>query len=135
MRNAITRLAGAFPMSRFSWAAFAAVKPKVVIDSPTDGKTVQDLVLIKFHTENVRIESPFAEPADTARANVGHLQLIVDGSSWHRIYSTPHPVVIAGLGPGAHRVELVLADSRHKALDSKTVQFTIQEKNAISLRH
>jgi len=135
LRNAMTRFAGVLPMSMFSLAAFAAAKPKVVVDSPTDGQTAQDLVLIKFHTENVRIESPFAEPADTARANVGHLQIIVDGGSWHRIYSTPHPVVIAGLGSGAHRVELVLADSHHKALDSKTVQFTIQEKNAIPLQH
>jgi hypothetical protein len=131
LRNAITRFAGAFPMSMFSVGRFATGKPKIIIDSPSHGQTIQDLVLIEFHTENIRIGSPFSEPADIARGNIGHLQIIVDGGSCHRIYSTPHPVAIAGLVPGAHSMDLRLEDSHHKALDSKRVQFTIREQNDI----
>jgi hypothetical protein len=131
LRNAIARFAGAFPMSMFSVRRFAAGKPKIIIDSPSHGQTIQDLVLVEFHTENIRIGSPFAEPADTARGNIGHLQIIVDGGSCHRIYSTPHPVAIAGLAPGAHSLEVKLEDSYHRALDSKRVQVTIGERNDI----
>ena len=127
LRNTATSFAFCLMISMFSLAVFAADQPKIIIDSPTDSQTVQPVVIIKFHTENMIIQSPFGEhPAHAGPRNIGHLHVTVDDNSWYWVHSTLDPVVIAGLSPGVHRVTLELAGPDHKPIASQSVTFTIR---------
>jgi hypothetical protein len=124
--NPTSRFGFFLMMTMFSLAVFAAAQPKIVIDSPTDGQSVQSVAIIKFHTENVNIQSPFGARADNGGPrNIGHLHVTVDDNSWYWVHSTNDPVVIAGLSPGVHRVTLDLAGPDHKPIASQSVTFKI----------
>ena len=127
MRNTAKAFAFFLAISMLSLAVFAADQPKIIIDSPIEGQTLQPAAIIKFHTENLIIQSPFGKHAIHAwPENIGHLYVTVDENPWHWVHSTIDPVVIIGLSPGVHRVTLEIAGPQHKPIASQSVTFTIE---------
>lgn len=128
----------------FSLAAFAADMPKVMIESPQNGATVQDtaglgpVAIIKFKTDNFKIES-LGKHSDMAMndmdkmAKMGHVHVTLDNADWYWVHSSMDPIVLVGLKPGQHSVKLELVGADHKpAGASQTVTFTMGGSGAMS---
>jgi hypothetical protein len=127
LAGALTLLAAICP----AWAdSSSPSKPsnttaRLVIDAPASGALVQNVAIIQFHAENVKIAPAYGQAAIALMPAVGHLHVTVDGNAWHWVHSSGEPVVIQGLAPGQHTVELVLADALHRPLDKQTRSFSV----------
>jgi hypothetical protein len=118
--------AQARPTSAAQDGIVAVARPSLTIESPTPGELVQGVAIIRFHTGNVSIESPFL-PAELRRGPLpaAHLHVTVDGAAWHWMHTSSDPVVVTPLPPGQHTVTLELAGADHRPLETRTVRFTI----------
>ena len=101
-----------------------AQKPTITIDSPLEGGTEVAIVNVKFHVNGMKLGVPVTEPADTA-VKIGHIHVQVDDNAWVWLHALDAPVTIAGLAPGPHKIRLELAESNHRGIESKTVNFIV----------
>lgn len=143
----------------FAATSFAADQPKLTIESPQNGATVQmtpglgPVAIIKFKTDDFKIESlskmhddkkmdkmdhgnmgmDKMEHGNMSMAKMGHVHVTLDNADWYWVHSTSDPVVIAGLKPGQHTVKLELVGPDHKSTGvSQTVQFTMAGDSGMS---
>jgi hypothetical protein len=56
----------------------------------------------------------------------------VDDAPWHWADASGNPIIVAGLAPGAHRIELILADTNHQKLDRQVIEVVVPEVAAQS---
>lgn len=111
----------------------ALASPSLSIQSPTSGETVRGVTIIRFRSENVRIMARFATgDEERGQLPIAHLHVSVDGAAWHWVHASSDPIVITPLPAGEHTVTLDLAGADHRALDSRTVRFTIVGSDATS---
>ena len=72
----------------------------------------------------------FGENATTASPRIGHIHVRVDDASWVWADASGNPIILMGLLPGTHKVQIDLEDANHHPLDHGMVTFVIPEKAA-----
>ncbi len=86
------------------------------------------MVFIQYRAVNLRIVPVFGPMALEVSPRVGHIHVVVDDAPWHWADASGEPLIIVGLPPGPHKVEVILANANHQPLDHATVSFTIPPK-------
>jgi len=109
-----TALALAF-VSSFA-CADEAPAARLVVDAPLAAALANGALVLSFHAE--RASSRASPPGE-------HLHLALDDAPWHWLHADAGPVVLIGLPPGQHVLSLELADSEHRVLDKRRVEFTV----------
>jgi hypothetical protein len=103
---------------------------QLIVDPPIPEQLAQGRVFIQYRTEHLRILPVFGSAALTVSPRVGHLHYFVDGQSWPIVDTSGETLVLVGLNPGPHKVQLESADATHKPIPgtTKLVEFTVPQK-------
>jgi hypothetical protein len=101
---------------------------RIIVDPPLPGPLAEGMVFIQYKAENLRIVPVFGPKALDVTPRIGHVHVIVDRAPWHWADASGEPLIIVGLPPGPHTVEVILANANHQPLDSATVSFSIPPK-------
>jgi Family of unknown function (DUF6130) len=104
---------------------------RLIVDSPLPEQLAIGLVVIRYRTENLRIEPVFGPAALAVTPRIGHLHITVDDAPWHWVDSSDEPLIIQWLPPGPHKILVELADPTHKVIDRTTVNLEVPERQAI----
>ena len=108
-----------------SSAASTEPPARVTVDEPLKAALANGALVVQFHTEHLRIASLNAPPVAAGEPRIGHLHLSLDHAAWQWIQATTDPIVLFGLSPGAHTLQVDLANSDHKVLDKHTLEFVV----------
>ena len=108
---------------------------KLIVDPPLPAALSQGAVVIQYRTENLRIASVYGPKAADISPRIGHLHVIVDGAPWHWADASNEPLIIVGLPPGPHKVEIVLANPNHQPLDRTVVEFVMPNAGGAKGHH
>ena len=111
-----------------SQTALTLLQPaaKIVVDPPLAEPLSRGVVFIQYRTENLQIVPVFGPKALDVSPRIGHLHVAVDGASWIWAETSGGPIIIAGLPPGPHKVEITPVNANHQPLDrSVVVEFVI----------
>ena len=100
---------------------------KIVVDPPIPEALARGQVFIPYRAENLRIEPVFGPMALDVSPRIGHIHVSVDAAPWHWADASGEPVVLVGLPPGEHTVEITLADANHHPLDVGVEKFTVPD--------
>src|SRR6478609_10966865 len=104
---------------------------KIVVDQPLAEPLSRGVVFIEYRTENLQIVPVFGPKALDVSPRIGHLHVAVDGASWIWAETSGGPIIIAGLPPGPHKVEITPVNANHQPLDrSVVVEFVIPARKA-----
>ncbi|NGM51097.1 hypothetical protein G5B46_15905 [Caulobacter sp. 602-2] len=98
---------------------------RLVVDPPLPGPLAQDRVFIQYRAENLRIQPVFGPAALAVTPRIGHVHVTVDDAPWHWADASGEPIILVGLTPGSHSVQITLADANHRPLDSATIRFVV----------
>jgi hypothetical protein len=95
-----------------------------VVDPPLAEPLSRGVVFIQYRTENLQVVPVFGPKAEEVSPRIGHLHVAVDGgpSGWA---NTGGPIIIFGLPPGPHKIDVTLATANHHPLDHSVVEFVI----------
>lgn len=99
--------------------------PRIVVDPPLAGPLAEGKVFIQYRAENLRIQPVFGPAALDVSPRIGHIHVTVDRLPWHWADASGETLILVGLPPGPHEVEIILADAIHKPLDRAVVTFTV----------
>jgi hypothetical protein len=105
---------------------------RIIVDPPIPEALREGMVFIQYRAVNLRIVPVFGPNALAVSPRIGHIHVVVDGALWHWADASGEPLIIVGLPPGPHKVEVILANANHQPLDRKTVYFTIPRTSAHS---
>jgi hypothetical protein len=110
----------------------AALQPpaRIIVDPPLAGPLADGKVFIQYRAENLRIEPVFGPVALAVTPRIGHVHVTVDHAPWHWADASGEPIILVGLEPGRHEVELTLADANHQPLDHVVVTFVVPAATA-----
>ena len=100
---------------------------RLVVDEPNRGALQQGRVFIQYRAVNLRFVPVYGQAALAVTPRVGHIHISVDGTTWHWADASGEPLILVGLAPGPHKVEITLADPNHMPLDRRTISFVIPE--------
>ena len=103
---------------------------KIIVDPPLAEPLAHGPVFIQYRAENLRIVPVFGPRRSMCRLACGHIHVTVDGAPWHWADASGEPLILVGLRPGPHEVQIVLADANHQPLDQATVEFVVPERDA-----
>ena len=104
---------------------------KLVVDPPVPEQLALGRVFIQYRTENLQIVPVFGPKAVEVSPRIGHLHVAVDGASWVWAETGGGPLIVAGLPPGPHKVEITLVNANHQPLDrTVVVEFVIPGEKA-----
>ncbi len=103
---------------------------RLVMDPPLPGPLSKGQVFIQYRAENLRIQPVFGSEALNVSPRIGHIHVTVDRAPWHWADASGEPVILVGLEPGPHEVEIILADANHQPLDRAAVAFTVPPTTA-----
>jgi hypothetical protein len=103
---------------------------RLIVDPPLAGPLAEGKVFIQYRAENLRIEPVFGPKALEITPRIGHIHVIVDDAPWHWADASGEPLILVGLPPGPHKVEIILANANHQPLDRKTLAFVVPETAA-----
>lgn len=98
---------------------------RLIVDPPVPASLAKGYVFIQYRAENLRIEPVFGPAALAVTPRIGHIHVIVDGAPWHWADASGEPIILVGLAPGKHQVEIILANPVHQPIDRKTVTFLV----------
>jgi hypothetical protein len=98
---------------------------RLIVDPPLAGSLAEGKVFIQYRAENLRIEPVFGPGALAVSPRVGHLHVTVDRAPWHWADASGETLILVGLTPGPHEVELILADPTHQPLDRVVLRFIV----------
>jgi uncharacterized protein DUF6130 len=99
---------------------------KIVVDQPLAEPLSRGVVFIHYRTENLQIVPVFGRKALEVSPRIGHLHVAVDGASWVWAETGGGPLIVAGLAPGPHKIEITLVNANHQPLDrTVVVEFVI----------
>jgi len=101
---------------------------KLIVEPPAPELLAKGLVSIQYRTENVRIMPVFGPDALKITPRVGHLHVRLDDAPWGWTYASGQPVIVNGLSPGRHRIQVELADANHQALAQNVVEFEVPQR-------
>ena len=107
--------------------------PKLVVDPPLPGPLAKGHVFIQYRTENIRIVPVYGKGALDVSPRIGHLHVTVDDAPWHWADASNEPIILVGLEPGKHKVLIELADTTHRVITSKTVEFVVPDTKSAQL--
>ena len=107
--------------------ALTAPQPpaRLIVDPPLPGPLSEDRVYIQYRAVNLRILPVFGPKALEVSPRIGHINVVVDEAPWHWADASGEVLIIVGLPPGPHKVEITLANANHQPLDCATVSFTL----------
>lgn len=104
---------------------------KIVIYPPLPGPlSSRGVAIIQYCTQNLHLVPVFGENALAASPRVGHIHVRVDDASWVWADASGNPIILMGLLPGTHKVQIDLEDANHHALDHGMVTFVVPAKTA-----
>jgi hypothetical protein len=117
-------------------AAGATEPPaKIVIDPPQPGPLAsRGVVIIQYCAQNLHLAPVFGPDAVAASPRVGHVHVRLDDAAWVWADASGNPIILMGLPPGPHKVQLELEDANHHPLDQGTVAFVVPEKTAPAVK-
>ena len=98
---------------------------RISVDEPLKAALANGALVVRFHTEHLRIATLDTPPVAAGEPRIGHLHLSLDHAAWQWIQATTDPIVLFGLAPGPHTLQVDLANSDHKVLDKHTLEFTV----------
>jgi len=109
--------------------ALTAPQPpaRLIVDPPLPGPLSEDRVYIQYRAVNLRILPVFGPKALEVSPRIGHINVAVDEAPWHWADASGEVLIIVGLPPGPHKVEITLANANHQPLDRATVSFTLPQ--------
>ncbi len=105
---------------------------RIIVDPPLPGPLSEGMVFIQYRAVNLRIVPVFGPKALEVTPRIGHIHVVVDDAPWHWADTSGEPLIIVGLPPGPHKVEVILANANHEPLDRATVSFTIPQSGSHS---
>lgn len=95
---------------------------KLLIEAPLAEPLVsRGVVVIPYCAENLRIAPVFGSGALTVSPRVGHVHVTVDEMPWHWADASGSPLILRGLPPGPHKVQLELVDANHQPVDKAVI--------------
>jgi len=100
---------------------------KLVVYPPQPGALARGVVILQFRTENLRVLPVFGAKAIEDSPRIGHLHITVDDRPGTWAHTSNDPVIIAGLPPGTHKIQMELADPNHKVIGGETVSVTVPD--------
>ena len=103
---------------------------KIMVDPPLAEPLSRGVVFIQYRTENLLVVPVFGSKAVDVSPRIGHLHVALDGASWVWAETSGGPLIIAGLPPGPHRVDVTLVNANHEPLDRRVVEFVIPDRRA-----
>jgi len=108
----------------------AAEQPaaKIIVDPPQAALLAKGVVFINYRTENAQIAPVFGRAALAISPRVGHLHVNVDEAPWRWADASGGPVIVNGLLPGPHKIEIELADADHQPLARHVVKFEVPQR-------
>jgi hypothetical protein len=83
----------------------------------------------------MRIVPVFGTGALSVSPRVGHVHVRVDGASWVWADASGTPVILAGLAPGRHTVQIELVDANHGVVDKGATSFEVPDHASPASRH
>lgn len=98
---------------------------KLIVDPPLPEPLAQGRVFIQYRTENLRVLPVFGKGALEVSPRIGHIHITVDDAPWHFVDASGETIILVGLEPGLHRVQIELADPTHQVIASETVTFVL----------
>ena len=105
---------------------------KIVVDPPLAGPLSKGYVFIQYRAENLRIVPVFGPNALDVSPRIGHIHVTLDDAPWHWADASGEQIILVGLPPGPHKVEIILADANHMPLDKAAVEFTVPKTESNS---
>jgi hypothetical protein len=103
---------------------------RIIVDPPLPGPLSRGQVFIQYRAVNLRIQPVFGANALDVSPRIGHIHVSVDRAPWHWADTSGEPLILVGLPPGPHEVEIILADANHMMLDRAVVAFTVPATKA-----
>ncbi len=100
---------------------------RIIVDPPLPGPLSEGMAFIQYRTENLRIVPVFGPKALDVSPRIGHIHVVVDDAPWHWADASGEPLILVGLPPGPHKVEITLANANHQPLDRAVLSFTIPQ--------
>jgi hypothetical protein len=100
---------------------------RLIVDPPLPGSLSEGRVYIQYRAVNLRILPVFGPKALEVSPRIGHIHVVVDEAPWHWADASGEGLIIVGLPPGPHKVEITLANANHQPLDRATVSFTLPQ--------
>ena len=104
---------------------------RIIVDPPLPGPLSEGRVFIQYRAENLRIVPVFGPKALEVSPRIGHIHVVVDDAPWHWADASGEQLIIVGLPPGPHKVEITLAIANHQPLERAIVEFVIPETGAM----
>ena len=101
---------------------------KLIIDPLRPDQVAKGLAYIHYRTENLQIAPVFGPDALKITPRVGHLHVRLDDAPWGWTYASGQPVIVNGLAPGRHRIQIELADANHQPLVQNVVEFEVPQR-------
>ena len=101
---------------------------KLIIDPLRPDQVAKGLAYIHYRTENLQIAPVFGPDALKISPRVGHLHVRLDDAPWGWTYASGQPVIVNGLAPGRHRIQIELADANHQPLAQNVVEFEVPQR-------
>lgn len=98
---------------------------KLIAEAPVPDALARGVVIIPYRAENMRIMGVFGPQAAQVTPRIGHLHVTVDDNQWRWMDASGLPVIVSGLSPGPHKVQLELENPIHQTQDSQTISFVI----------
>jgi hypothetical protein len=100
---------------------------KIIVDQPVPEALAKGQVFIQYRAENLRIEPVFGPNALAVTPRIGHIHVTLDDAPWHWADASGEPLIIVGLLPGPHKIDVILADANHHLLDRAAVSFVVPD--------
>jgi hypothetical protein len=100
---------------------------RLIVDPPLPGSLSEGRVYIQYRAVNLRILPVFGPKALEVSPRIGHIHVVVDEAPWHWADASGEGLIIVGLPPGPHKVEITLANANHQPLDRAAVSFTLPQ--------
>lgn len=100
---------------------------KLIVDEPIRDALAKGKVFIQYRTENLRIVPVYGAAALDVSPRIGHLHITVDDLPWHWADASGEPLIIVGMKPGKHTILFEIADTTHKVLQQKRIDFEIPD--------
>lgn len=98
---------------------------KLIVDPPLADPLSRGLVFIQYRTEHLRVAPVFGQAALAVSPRIGHVHVTVDDAPWHFVDASGETIIVVGLEPGPHKVQIELADPTPLVIDRQSVSFEV----------
>jgi hypothetical protein len=104
--------------------------PRIVLDPPLAEPLSRGVVFINYRAEHVLLVPVFGLKALEVSPRIGHLHVAIDEASWGWGNTSGEPLIVFGLAPGPHKLEVTLVNPNHQPLDRSVVEFVVPPRDA-----